>query len=159
MRCTGVSKTLQKRSAYLGGSSRRGRALATSSPTLPYAAGFDTTTYAPVIQRFNGTTWSAATLTKKAKHPDQLEGLTMHGRSAWTVGIHNGSEPEILHTAGGVWTVEQTLKSGDTLSAISAASRKHAYAAGSYLNKTDMARRTHLEYFNGHSWKAEPSKV
>ena len=133
-------------------------AIATSSPKLAYAVGFNATTYAPVILRFNGTSWSPAVLSKTAKREDQLEGVTMHGGTAWAVGISGGG-PRILHSTGGAWTVEQSLKSGYTLGGISAQSSKHAYAAGSHEGTIDPARRTYLEYFNGHSWKSEPSKL
>jgi hypothetical protein len=133
-------------------------AVATSSPKLAYAVGFNTTTYTPVIMRFNGTSWSGAHLSKKAKREDQLEGLTMHGRTAWAIGT-SGDRPKILHTTGGAWTIEQSLKSGDYVEGISAKSSKQAFAAGSYVNTIEMARRTYFEFFNGHSWKAQPSKL
>jgi hypothetical protein len=132
-------------------------AIATSSAKLAYAVGFNSTTDKPVIMRFNGTNWSAAALSKNVTGTDQLENVTMHGRTAWAIGIH-GAHHVILGTTGGAWKTQQTLKAGVTLEAISAQSSKRAYTAGLYDSLT-KGNTTYAEAYNGHSWKTIATKI
>jgi hypothetical protein len=132
--------------------------VATDSSKLAYAVGFNTTTGKPVIMRFNGTTWSNAPLAPSAKHEDELEEVTMHGRSVWALGSH-GSHPVILHSNGGVWSIQQTLATTFRINGISAQSSSHAYAVGEYYSARAGGNYTYVEYYNGHSWKGALTKV
>jgi hypothetical protein len=132
-------------------------AIATSSAKLAYAVGFNTSTYKPVIMRFNGTSLSAAPLSRNVTGTDQLENVTMHGKTAWAIGIH-GLHHVILTTTGGAWRTQQILKEGVTLEAISAASSNRAYTAGVY-NSLTKGNTTFAEAYNGHSWKPIATKL
>jgi hypothetical protein len=134
--------------------------VATSSAKLAYAVGFnnqDISHNHSFLLKFNGKTWSNVALPKVAVH-SMLNGVTMHGRSAWIIGTE-GAHPILLHSTGGVWKVENDPGKSYQLMAVNAASTAHAYAVGLHdVADSGSPSRTYFEMFSGHSWKGEPSK-
>jgi hypothetical protein len=131
-------------------------AVTTDSPTHAYAVGIVTTTslYSPIIMRFNGSTWSRATLPKAVPHLE-LWYVTTQGSSVWAVS--NGRGAVILHSSGGPWKIQALLPSSYFLSGISAESASRAYAAGGV--PVNGYNKTFLDSYNGHSWKGVSSKL
>lgn len=134
--------------------------IAASSPSLAYAAGYNTTTGTRAILRFNGKTWSSVQFAKGTPRHVLLDAVTISGSAAWAIGEHNysgGSKPVILHTSGGVWREQSSVASKFQLSDISAESSRSAYAVGYY--DTAAGARTFFDLYNGHTWKGESSKL
>jgi hypothetical protein len=133
--------------------------IATSGPSLAYAVGFDVQNNRLAILRFNGQTWSRAPLGKGVLREGQLISVAVSGRAAWAVGNHdkkNGvTEPVILHSTGGAWRAQRAPGSDFSLSAISAASTKRAYAVGTF--ELDV-EKTFFDIYNGHHWTGAPSR-
>jgi hypothetical protein len=132
-------------------------AIATTSPKLVYAVGFNSTTSKPVIMKFNGTTWSNAPLAANVKGAVELRYLTMHGRSAWAMA--GPSSAVIMHSNGGAWTRQQSFGTTIELTGISAQSSKHAYAVGLHDDIREGYSYAYTEFYNGHSWKGTPTRV
>jgi hypothetical protein len=139
--------------------------VATSSPKLAYAVGskpLPSGHQQTVIMRFNGKTWSTV---KVAKSIDLvgLREVTMHGKSAWALGVHftsRSSVPVILHTSGGAWHAQNSPGGRSyEMTSISAASATRAYAAGFYYDFATAQGRSFFDVFNGHRWNGTPSKV
>jgi hypothetical protein len=139
--------------------------VATSSPKLAYATGskqLPSGHSQTVIMRFNGKTWSTV---KVAKSIDRvgLREVTMHGKSAWALGVHftsRSSVPVILHTSGGAWHAQNSPGGRSyEMTSISAASATRAYAAGFYFNFTTEQGRSYFDVFNGHRWNGASSKL
>ena len=128
--------------------------IATSSPTLAYAVGYNTDNGQSALLRFNGQAWSAAPLAKKARHLT-LNSVAIRARSAWAVGT-GAAGPVVVHTSGGTWQRQQSLGPQYLVSAISAASAKRAVLVGLHAHGTGST--TYLETYAGHSWQAAPSK-
>jgi hypothetical protein len=129
--------------------------IATSSPTLAYAVGYNTGDGGGgQVMRFNGTSWSAAPLARDVRHLT-LSGVAIRGHSAWAYGTGDAKEV-VVHSVGGVWSIQQSLNRHYLLAAISASSPTRADIAGSY--SVGASTRTLLDVYNGHSWKAAPSK-
>jgi hypothetical protein len=134
-------------------------AVATSSNTLAYAAGFNTSTYQPVILRFNGTTWTTAALARNVPHALELLSLTLHGTSAWALGDNYSAAGgnDILHSSGGTWSLQSAPAATYRLSAIDAGSPSRAFAVGD--TDSGGSDTTFFDSFNGHSWNGEPSQI
>ncbi|MGC9963773.1 MAG: hypothetical protein ABSE47_18050, partial [Acidimicrobiales bacterium] len=126
--------------------------VATDSPTLAYAAGFNTTSDQPVIMRFNGKSWSTAVLAKNVPHEVEVSSITLHGSSAWAVGVREEQpyEPVILHSTGGVWSAQNSPGKNYVLEAISAGSATHASAVG--YRYVGVGEETFFDYYNGRTW-------
>jgi hypothetical protein len=129
---------------------------ATHSATNAYAVGGTVVGShdAPVVLKFNGSTWTSVALPKHVAHV-ALTAAAMRGSSVWAMGSQL-----ILHSDGGKWS--QQLKFGSTvgLSAISASSPRKAAAAGAHLIHAGtplQQDKTLVEAFNGHAWKGVPS--
>jgi hypothetical protein len=136
--------------------------VATDSPKLAYAVGYNSTSFQLVIMRFNGTAWSDAQLTPSAKGKDELENVTMHGRSVWAAGVRlrgNGGHEVILHSNGGAWSIQQSLDKYVGINGISAQSSARAYAVGSVFDSHAGTQYTYVDAYNGHSWKGASTKV
>lgn len=128
--------------------------IATSSPKLAYAVGEGNLSspsgrYPPAVLRFNGTSWSHVSLGKHLL-AEALRGVTMNGKSVWTVGVR-----QALHSTGGAWQ-KQRLGKDYSLDAVSAVSASRAYAVGAWTN--GVSTKSYVEVNNGHSWQAKPSK-
>lgn len=127
--------------------------IATSSPTLAYAVGYNDGGGGQVM-RFNGTSWSNAPLARNVRHLT-LAGVAIRGHSAWAYGAGNANQV-VVHTTGGTWKVQQRLNRGYELGAISASSATRADIVGAY--SVGASSRTLLDLYNGHSWKAVSSR-
>jgi hypothetical protein len=122
--------------------------IATSSSKLAYAVG-ENSTNRPVILKFNGTSWSSATLGKGIGYL-QLLRITMHGTSAWAEG--SGAHTVILHSSGGTFTHETTFGSSDDILGLAAASGSRAYAVGRRVN-ANIYPHAFVAQCNGHDCK------
>jgi len=135
--------------------------VATSSAKLAYATGFSTTTgggYRSVLMMFNGTKWSTVQLAKSLGHAELLA-VTMHGTSAWVIGV-TATRPEILHSAGGGWKAEDSPGKDYRLFAISAGSASRASAVGYYdVPGSGKPSKTFFESCSARSCTGEPSKL
>lgn len=127
--------------------------IATSSPKLAYAVGehvnLPSGNTPPAVLRYNAKTWSMVRLPKHIGELPLLS-VSMHGKSVWAAGYHVA-----LHSTGGAWQ-KQVLGRNYSLGAVSAVSPTHAYAVGAWTNQVVL--KSYFEVFNGHSWKAAPSK-
>jgi hypothetical protein len=129
-------------------------AVATDAPNLAYAVGFNTSTYAPIILKFNGTTWSRAAFIRGVPGVFQIEKVAMVGTSVWAMGNH-GSSSYILHSTGGAFSVQAVTPHGDYLQSLDVASA----ASGAAVGNVDAAPSlTYLEGYNGHTWTPLPSR-
>jgi hypothetical protein len=136
--------------------------MATDTPDVAYAAGFNSTTDVPVVMKFNGTAWSSMRMSRTVPHLAELTSVVTAGTSVWALG-QSESPPYrevILHSDGGAWSLQFTAGKDDHLTAISAVSPASAYVAGDrYTPDVEGAESTYLLHFDGHSWAAVPSKL
>jgi hypothetical protein len=125
--------------------------IATSSSKLAYAVGENTATspYRSVILKFNGSSWSTATLGKGLGHL-QLLRIAMHRTSAWAEGT--GTHQIVLHSSGGAFTHETTFGTSDDILGLAAASGTRAYAVGRRENARIYAH-TYIAQCSGHRCK------
>jgi hypothetical protein len=128
-------------------------AVATDAPNLAYAVGFNTTTYNPVIFKFNGATWTRAAFLK-VPGVIQLVHVSMVGTSVWALGNHRSSS-YILHSVGGAFSVQTVTPSNDYLQSLDLGSVASGAAVG---NVDESPSLTFLEGYNGHAWTPLPSR-
>jgi hypothetical protein len=115
----------------------------------------------PVIDHFNGRTWT----TVSAPHPAASVLTGIGGTSAtdmWATGrqmAHDGAVTIIEHYDGHRWT-RVPSPSPDTdyldLGAIAAISRSDVWVAGDYTG-SDSVSRTLVEHYDGQAWSIVPS--
>jgi len=126
--------------------------IATSSATLAYAVGVNTSSYRPITMRFNGKAWSVLPVAQGRF--GRLISVSTAGSSVWAV-AYTGLPPSfVIHSTGKVWST-QTLGKHDTVNAVSAQSANHAYVVGYSGSPT----RTLFAVYNGHSWTILPSDI
>jgi hypothetical protein len=137
-------------------------AIATASSTSGSAVGYKLLSHSrtrPVVMRFNGTTWSMATLAGAARNAE-LFAVAMHGTSAWAIGMRTTSQgaelPLFAHSTGGAWKEQRAPGRTVSVSAVAAKSAKRAYIVGSHYN-TSGEVKTFVDVYNGHSWKPAAS--
>jgi hypothetical protein len=127
-------------------------------PTLAYAVGKNDTTYAPVILKYNGVSWTAMPLAKTVPHTMIIEGITAVGSSLWAFGERQVApyEPDILHSTGGAWGIQSSPGTTVQLTSIDAVSPSRVFAAG-YVHTDPLT--TYVDSFNGRSWAGISSKL
>jgi hypothetical protein len=137
-------------------------AIATASPTSALAVGYKLVKHGrqqAVILRFNGTTWSTATIASGVGNAELIS-VAIHGRTGWAIGTRTTSIgvelPVFLHSSGGVWKTQHAPGRAVTISAVAAGSAKRAYVVGSRYT-TSGAEKTFLDVYDGHSWKPAAS--
>jgi hypothetical protein len=125
-------------------------------------SAFDTPIYKTYVERFTGKKW--VRVRAGLPHKAGFSGVTMHGTSAWAVGIietSDNSKLVIAHSTGGKWKTQRAPRSMVGFGNVSAESAKQVYAAGGCLanGAPVTSEGSCLAAYNGHRWTAEPVKL
>lgn len=126
--------------------------IATASPTLAYATGWNPLTGAPLVMGFNGATWSVSKL-KGVPSSVSPTSVTAQGKSAWVV----GKTGDILYSDGGPWGVQSDAGRNVRLEVVDARSPVAVVAIG--FVKSGSTDTTFIDSYNGHSWEEIPSRI
>ena len=129
-------------------------AISAVSPTDIWAVGSQpegSTGQAPLIENFNGTSWSQVPSPALSGFAD-LNGVSaLSSKDVWAVGSDNGN-PLVECFNGTAWSVQAspTISGGGTLNAVTAISPTDVWAVGN--TGTGTGRGQLIENFNGTSW-------
>jgi hypothetical protein len=134
-----------------------GRSIDTSAPSEPQAA---------LAERWNGTSWSVATLPAVSGDPELYDVAADSPDDIWAVGVHETNTPEppyyvtlAEHYNGSFWTEVPTQNPGqqdDILAAVAVAGPSDAWAVGHQV-APGYAEATLAEHWNGRNWRAVPT--
>ena len=132
--------------------------------TIEKISGSPTSTSAPLIEHYNGSTWSVVSgaIAGSETESNQLVAVdAITPSDVWALDVskprarYGGSGTGVVeHYNGSAWSVVEKLATGSTLAAISATSPTNVWAVGSTQAGAQL-----IEHFNGTEWSpiAAPS--
>ena len=135
------------------------------SPTNAWAVGEGAT--GPLLEQWNGTTWSPVSLPDADFTPGPGQSLSASSAAdIWLVGTSfntttEATIAEALHFNGTAWSVVPMQQPGTntpTISAVTDLSATNAWAVGEDIGATSaIGGSTLIEHWNGSTWSVVPS--
>ena len=166
-----VQTTANPQATALTNSSFQG--VSASGPDEAWAVGTHSDTQAadhPLVEHWNGTTWTAVTVPQPAGQQATLSGVDDLGPAdAWAVGTtFNGSDQDALtlieHWNGTSWSIVPSPNpaagiagDSDELSAVAGTGPNDLWAVGSDNDEASQTIFLLFEHWNGTTWTAVPS--